>query len=78
MTLKERVKGSVKFKYFRDNALWYTTDDGWVFPVPISDTGNDQGGAATFLAVDRGVVYMRWIRKQMETEAALKGTAGEV
>ena len=40
MTLKELVKGKkVRFKFYRDGELWYETDDGFEFPVPISDTG---------------------------------------
>jgi hypothetical protein len=61
MTLKERVKGNVKFKYYRENELWYETHDGFLFPVPINDTGN-----ATFKDEDKGILFMRWIRKYME------------
>lgn len=49
---------SVKFKYYRENALWYSTDTGFVFPVPTDDIGS-----ATFLAEDKPLFFMRWIRK---------------
>ena len=72
MTLKERVRGRVKFQYLRDSALWYATDDGYLFPVPLSDTGNEQGGSATFLAEDKGVIFMRWISRAMKAEEKLR------
>lgn len=67
-TLTERAKGRVTFQYYRDNTLWYKTDDGFLFEVPLSDTGT-----ATFNAEDKGIFFMRWIRKAMDTyNAALK------
>jgi hypothetical protein len=70
--LKEHIKGNVKFVYFRDGALHYQCADGYEFPVPVNDTGNTQGDSPTFLAEDKGIVFMRWIRKSMEAETALK------
>lgn len=70
--LKTRVKGLVRFVYFRDGALYYACDDGWEFPVPIADTMNAQGASPTFNAEDKGIVFMRWIRQQMETETSWK------
>jgi len=57
-TLKELVRGQVHFKYYRDNSLWYSTVCGFIFPVPLSDTGE-----ATFNAEDKALLFMRWIRK---------------
>lgn len=73
--LKERVKGRVQFVYFRDGTLWYTCDDGWEFPVAVEDTTNAQGACPTFKAEDKGIVFMRWIRKQMEVEASYQAEA---
>lgn len=70
--LKSRVKSPVNFAYFRDGSLWYHCHDGWEFPVSVGDTMNAQGGSPTFLREDKGIVFMRWIRKQMETEARLR------
>jgi hypothetical protein len=68
MTLKDHIKGSVVFAYYKNNELWYLTESGLKFPVPISDCGE-----ATFFAVDKGIFFMRWIRKQMtEIEEAKK------
>ena len=40
MILKELIKGKkARFKFYRDGELWYETDDGFEFPVPIADTG---------------------------------------
>ena len=63
--LKQRVKGAAKFAFFRDGTPWYETDDGWQFPIPVSDTTNGQGNSPTFGAVERGIYLMKWIRKAM-------------
>lgn len=62
LTIKDHVKGMVKFQYFRDNNLYYKTETGLVFPVPISDVGN-----ATFLVEDKAMLFMRYIRKHIES-----------
>jgi len=73
--LKERVKGGATFQFFRDGALWYAADDGWEFPVPVSDTTNGQGSSPTFNAKEKGITLMRWMRKHMETEAQWQAEA---
>ena len=60
--LKDRIKGkTVKFNYYSQGELWYTTSDGFDSPVPIKDTGT-----GNFLAEDKAIFFMRYIRKQME------------
>jgi hypothetical protein len=62
-TIKEMVKDQKKtiFIYYRDGELWYKTECGFEFPVPIKDVGN-----ATFLAEDKAILLMRYIRKHKE------------
>lgn len=60
--IKDRM---VTFEYFRDNALWYKTSTGFMFPVPVDDVGT-----ATFRSSDRAILFMRWIRKQLDAVAA--------
>lgn len=60
-TLKDRVLGTVTFTHYFDGSLWYKTEDGFSFPVPVSDIGT-----ATFLASDKAMLFMRYIRKHME------------
>ena len=62
-TLKEMIVNNqqVRFSFYRDRQLWYETECGFRFPVPIDDAGT-----ATFLAEDRAILFMRYIRKQME------------
>jgi hypothetical protein len=62
-TLKEMVAGDAQvfFLHYRKGELWYTTEDGFQFPVPIDDTGD-----GTFLAQDRAMLFMRYIRKQLD------------
>jgi hypothetical protein len=70
-TLKDMVAGGrmVSFRYYRQNELWYVTETGFEFPVPIADTGD-----GTFLATDKALLFMRYIRKHLETiEAGRQG-----
>lgn len=70
--LKDRVAGRVKFVFFRGGVLHYACDfDGYVFEVPVEDTGSGQGNVPTFQAEDKGIYFMRWIRKMMEAEKTL-------
>ena len=59
----------VRFEHFVDNALWYRCDNGFMFPVPVSDTKDsiDAINSPIFLAEDKAIYFMRWIRKHIET-----------
>lgn len=64
MNIKEMVKDNkqVTFTHYIDGNLWYITETGFEFPVPIDDIGN-----ATFLAKDKAILFMRYIRKHINT-----------
>lgn len=70
MTLKELVKDNkVRFIYYRSGELWYEVYDEFYrlkalfeFPVPISDCGD-----AVFLKEDKAILFMRYIRKHLES-----------
>lgn len=51
----------VRFMFYRDGELHYATECGFQFAVPINDIGG-----ATFLAEDKAILFMRYIRKQLE------------
>ena len=60
-TLKELVTGKVRFSHYQNKELWYTCENhDFTFPVPIEDTNE-----AKFLAEDKGILYMRWIKKYL-------------
>jgi len=62
MNIKDLVKDQrVTFQFYRDKELWYETTNGFKFPVPINDIGN-----ATFMAEDKAIIFMRYIRKYKE------------
>jgi hypothetical protein len=63
-TLKEMIVNNQKvhFSFYRDGNLWYETECGFRFPVPIAEAGT-----ATFAAEDRAILFMRYIRKQLGT-----------
>lgn len=53
---------TVHFIHYRQSELWYTTDNGFEFPVPIADTGD-----GIFLSKDKAILFMRYIRKHLNT-----------
>ena len=63
-TLTQMVRDNqvVRFRFYRDSELWYATECGFEFPVPVNDTGT-----GTFLAEDRAILFMRWIRRHLAT-----------
>ena len=69
MSIKEMVANGkmVQFIRFQKGELWYKTEDGFEFPVPVADTGD-----GAFLPVDRAFPFMRWIRIQLENIAKAK------
>lgn len=62
MNIKDMVKDKkkVKFTHYAHKELWYETECGFAFPVPIEDCGD-----ATFLAEDKAMLFMRYIRKHI-------------
>ncbi len=60
-TLKDHVKGVVKFVKYQDSNLYYITETGLQFAVPVEDIGN-----AIFLNEDKAMLFMRWIRKHLD------------
>jgi len=50
----------VTFQYYKEGNLWYNTECGFAFPVPISDTGT-----ATMLVSDKAILFMRWISAEV-------------
>lgn len=62
MNVKEMVAEGrkVRFLRYKLGELWYTTENGFEFPVPISDCGD-----GTFLAEDKAILFMRYIRKHV-------------
>ena len=50
-----------KFAFYRDSTLYYETECGFIFAIPVSDTKG-----ASFNAEEKAVHLMRWIRKQID------------
>lgn len=67
MNIKEQIRGSATFQFYKDKSLWYKTEKGFVFPVPIEDIGS-----ATFLAHDKAILFMRYIRKHIELTVEMR------
>lgn len=72
-SIKHMVKDGkmVFFKFYRHSELHYETQCGFEFVVPIEDCGD-----AVFLNEDKAILFMRYIRKQLEKiEQGRKETA---
>jgi hypothetical protein len=48
----------VSLKFYRAGQLWYETEFGEAFAVPIDDCGD-----AAFLPTDKASLFMRWMRQ---------------
>ncbi len=69
MNIKEIVKNqNAHFVYYRDKALFYETDNGFQFPVPVEDAGS-----ATFNSEEKAILLMRYIRKHLAKTQEAKG-----
>lgn len=64
MNIKDLVKDNkkVKFCHYRDGEFLYKTECGFEFPVPLADIGK-----ATLLPEDKAILFMRYIRKHIDT-----------
>ena len=62
-SVKDMVSNQRKVRFTRyfDGAVWYTTENGFEFPVPISDLGN-----ATLLPEDKAILFMRYINSHLK------------
>ena len=67
MNIKDIVKNqNAHFVFYRDQALFYETDNGFQFSIPISDAGS-----ATINSEEKAIILMRYIRKHIaRTDAA--------
>ena len=61
MRILDIVKNqNAHFVFYRDNSLFYETDNGFLFPIPIEDAGS-----ATFNKEEKAILLMRYIRKHI-------------
>ena len=63
INVKEHVidNQKVHFEFYRSGTLYYRTDKGLLFEVPASEAGD-----ACWLNEDKAILFMRYIRKQLE------------
>ena len=64
--------------YYHDGKLWYQTEFGEMFPVPVSDLGN-----ATLNYQEKALLLMRYMRKWNSSlkeahEATLIAVGGDI
>lgn len=73
-SIKDMVSGGkmVKLTRYQRGDVWYITDCGFEFPVPISDVGD-----AALLAEDKAMLLMRYIRKHMELIVTAKSNTNK-
>ena len=63
VNIKDHVKENqkVKFKFYKMGKLFYETELGLIFEIPLTDTGN-----ASFMNEAKALNFMRWIRPALE------------
>lgn len=63
MTVKEHVENGQKvfFKFFQNGILFYETEKGLSFEVPIIETGTGR-----FLPEQKAIQFMKWIKPAVE------------
>ena len=73
LNVKDMVNNNqvVNFVHYKDGALVYRTECGFEFPVPVDDVGT-----ATMLAQDKALLFMRYIRRQLEMLHQAREEAG--
>jgi hypothetical protein len=64
-TINEMVANdrTVRFTHYQNGELWYVTETGFSFPVPVAEVGD-----AALPAVDRALRYMSYIRRHLQNK----------
>ena len=55
------VQGHSTFDFYRDGNLYFTTDTGLAFMVPVADLGS-----GSVYTLNKSITLMKWIRQQMD------------
>lgn len=73
--IKSMVKDGKKatFQFYRKGELWYTTECGFLFSVPVDDIGD-----GTFNREEKAMLMMRYIRKQIQANTEALAEIGAV
>lgn len=67
LNMKDMVLGEngevrkVTFSHYQHGSLWYSTETGFLFPVPTEDAGDGK-----FMATDKASLFMRYIRQHIK------------
>lgn len=66
VVIKDHVKDNqkVRFNCYRDGQFWYETELGLVFPISLEEV---TASKVTLLPEDKALLFMRWIRKYVES-----------
>jgi hypothetical protein len=62
ISVTDHVRGTSTFTFYKAGNLWYRTDTGLEFPVPIDDLDS-----ASVEAEIKSMTLMRWVRKHVNT-----------
>lgn len=75
MNVREHVERGQKarFEFYHMGVLYYRTDKGLLFEVPVEDTGS-----GVLNAEDKAILFMRWIRKQLQRNEEGRAECGVV
>lgn len=69
VNMKQHVVDNQKvaYKFYQNGSLWYETEKGLLFEVPISETGN-----GIFNREEKAINMMKWINKQLDVNDSAK------
>lgn len=59
------------YKFYQGGSLWYETEKGLQFEVPISETGN-----GIFNKEEKAINLMKWINKQLDVNDSARIETG--
>lgn len=59
--LSDHYKGEAFFSCYRDGNLWYVTEKGFEFPIPVSDLQGTQ-----VKSVEKAIFLLRWMRRHAD------------
>ena len=74
-TLKEMIVNNqqVRFSFYRDGQLWYETECGFRFPVPIEDAEPPHSLQRTGQSSSCGISESRWRLLKTRVQALRRG-----
>lgn len=59
--LSDHYKGEAYFRRYQDGNLWYITEAGFEFPIPVADLQGTQ-----VKSIEKAIFLLRWMRRHAD------------